>query len=267
MSIETPRNSGLRQRFGPYADKAAQFLIDTIPGITANKITVIGAGLVGLGSLIAALPKDWLLKAWNSPLALYLMANGILLDALDGTVARRLGTSSDAGALLDLKSDRIQESTMALSRIASAAARKDAFGVLAAAYSGITSSWPSLARAEVESLGYEVEETGKNIISLLGTRPMRAIFGTITTSYPVVPVTDMAIQPAVDTISTISNVVTTMERISKLHEARSGSLEKTLSVEYQRIGKEKRDFLLKFSAVNLLILGNAGVLGFLSTLS
>lgn len=57
-------------------------------------VTVAGSVLIGTGFLIAGAVTAGL---------------GVLLDALDGPLARRLGTASDRGAFLDTMSDRFGE--------------------------------------------------------------------------------------------------------------------------------------------------------------
>ena len=57
-------------------------------------VTVVGAALIGTGNLF-----------WGGLVA----GTGVTLDALDGPLARRLGTASDRGAFLDTMSDRFGE--------------------------------------------------------------------------------------------------------------------------------------------------------------
>ncbi|GMQ93713.1 MAG: CDP-alcohol phosphatidyltransferase family protein [Acidimicrobiia bacterium] len=70
-------------------------------GVTPAVVTVIGLALtVGGAGLIAS---GFLV--WGGLLA----GIGVILDALDGPLARRLGTASDRGAFLDTMSDRFGE--------------------------------------------------------------------------------------------------------------------------------------------------------------
>jgi CDP-diacylglycerol--glycerol-3-phosphate 3-phosphatidyltransferase len=63
----------------------------TIVGLA---VTMIGAALIATGSLL-----------WGGLVA----GTGVVLDALDGPLARRLGKASDRGAFLDTMSDRFGE--------------------------------------------------------------------------------------------------------------------------------------------------------------
>ncbi len=63
----------------------------TIVGLA---VTIIGAVLIASGELF-----------WGGLVA----GTGVTLDALDGPLARRLGTASDRGAFLDTMSDRFGE--------------------------------------------------------------------------------------------------------------------------------------------------------------
>jgi len=57
-------------------------------------VTIVGSALIGSGLLFAGALTAGI---------------GVLLDALDGPLARRLGTASDRGAFLDTMSDRLGE--------------------------------------------------------------------------------------------------------------------------------------------------------------
>jgi CDP-diacylglycerol--glycerol-3-phosphate 3-phosphatidyltransferase len=70
-------------------------------GVTANAITVSSVVLAGIGGLLLAYGQfGWAAVA---------MVASSLGDALDGMVARRTGTASVAGALLDASVDRYEE--------------------------------------------------------------------------------------------------------------------------------------------------------------
>jgi CDP-diacylglycerol---glycerol-3-phosphate 3-phosphatidyltransferase len=70
-------------------------------GVSANAITAGSIALGAAGGVLLALGEF--------PLAAFAMVVASLGDALDGLVARRGGTSSVAGALLDASGDRYQE--------------------------------------------------------------------------------------------------------------------------------------------------------------
>lgn len=70
-------------------------------GVTPTMVTVLGLALTVIG---AALIADGLL--WQGALV---AGFGVLLDALDGPLARFKGTASDRGAFIDTMSDRFGE--------------------------------------------------------------------------------------------------------------------------------------------------------------
>jgi CDP-diacylglycerol--glycerol-3-phosphate 3-phosphatidyltransferase len=80
-------------------DHAARTLVTV--GVTANAITVLGLCLAALAGV--------LLSLGHFALATAAMVVASLSDALDGLVARRSGTASVAGALLDASVDRYEE--------------------------------------------------------------------------------------------------------------------------------------------------------------
>src|SRR5262245_17948842 len=71
--------------------------------MTPNQITVLRVGI----ALLAI--SFFRYSIWASGLAVVLTAIAIVLDAVDGLVARRTGRSSSLGAALDILGDRIIE--------------------------------------------------------------------------------------------------------------------------------------------------------------
>ncbi|HEY53567.1 MAG TPA: CDP-alcohol phosphatidyltransferase family protein [Caldilineae bacterium] len=117
--------------------------------ITPNAITVLAFVL----SLIVAylIIIDQLLWAG----ILYFLGAG--LDAIDGTLARRVGVRSNFGAFLDSTLDRFGESTVTGALIVWAALRGDMLGVFFAFTALVTSFMVSYTRARAEGLGYEAK--------------------------------------------------------------------------------------------------------------
>ena len=70
-------------------------------GMTPAAVTIIGLAVTVSGAIVIA--YGYLL--WGGLIA----GIGVVLDALDGPLARRLGTASDRGAFLDTISDRFGE--------------------------------------------------------------------------------------------------------------------------------------------------------------
>jgi len=70
-------------------------------GVTPAVVTVLGLALTVVGAVLISL--EFLF--WGGLVA----ATGVTLDALDGPLARKLGTSSERGAFLDTMSDRFGE--------------------------------------------------------------------------------------------------------------------------------------------------------------
>ena len=70
-------------------------------GVTPAVVTIVGLLVTIAGSVLIAMG---FLRAGAITAGV-----GVLLDALDGPLARRLGTASDRGAFLDTMSDRIGE--------------------------------------------------------------------------------------------------------------------------------------------------------------
>lgn len=116
-------------------------------GVTPNQVS-----LAGLLVTVASAPlfaEGWLsLGAW-------IFAAGSVTDSIDGALARRTGTSTEAGAFLDSTFDRIGEA-VALAGVAVFLARQGsdlAVGAIVIALLG--GSLTSYVRARAEALGVE----------------------------------------------------------------------------------------------------------------
>ncbi|MGB9358785.1 MAG: CDP-alcohol phosphatidyltransferase family protein [Acidimicrobiia bacterium] len=88
-----------RKKAAPILQPIARVLSKT--GVTPTMVTVLGLAITVVG---AALIANGLL--WQGGMT---AAFGVLLDALDGPLARYKGTSSDRGAFIDTMSDRFGE--------------------------------------------------------------------------------------------------------------------------------------------------------------
>jgi CDP-diacylglycerol--glycerol-3-phosphate 3-phosphatidyltransferase len=117
--------------------------------ITPNAITVLGFLL----SLVVAylIIIDQLFWAG----VLYFIGAG--LDAIDGTLARRVGVRSNFGAFLDSTLDRFGESTVTGALVVWAALQGNMLGVFLAFTALVASFMVSYTRARAEGLGYEAK--------------------------------------------------------------------------------------------------------------
>lgn len=88
-----------RKRVAPILKPIAAFLAKL--RITPAMVTIVGLAITCLGA--AFLTQGMLITGAS------VAGVGVLLDALDGPLARHLGTSSDRGAFLDTMSDRFGE--------------------------------------------------------------------------------------------------------------------------------------------------------------
>lgn len=70
-------------------------------GVTPAVVTIVGLAVTVAGAVVIASSQ----LLWGGLIA----ATGVVLDALDGPLARKLGTASDRGAFLDTMSDRFGE--------------------------------------------------------------------------------------------------------------------------------------------------------------
>lgn len=266
-------NSPLRKIFGPLTDGTARFLIKNIPGIKADHITYAGLGLTVVGSIASLiLPEKKVSKLKASLISLALMLFGVGFDAIDGAVARNSKKPKDYheldGMLTDVVHNRIGETVMALARIIASGLRKDPIGAGLATMAGVTSPYPSVARAESEALGVKVPELGKNPpTAKLGTRVPRAIFAIVGTAFPVVKIkgNTIHVQRITDSLTLIGNVSSLAERRGVLKKVRRGEIKKNLGEKDEYYGSERAKRLRPYSTINaLVLLGSAAALFIIS---
>ncbi len=115
-------------------------------GATPNAITVAGLVFVVIGSYFLYLQEYFL--------SFIFLLVGALSDAIDGSLARRAGKSSDFGAFLDSLLDRVSD---AIPFIAIALSAQDKLLSLLALTSLVFSYTVSYSRARAEGLGYELK--------------------------------------------------------------------------------------------------------------
>ncbi len=117
--------------------------------ITPNTITVFG--------FVFSLAVAYLIIVDQLFWAGMLYFIGAGMDAIDGTLARRVGVRSNFGGFLDSTLDRFGEATVTGALGVWAALQGDMFGVFLAFSALVTSFMVSYTRARAESLGYEAK--------------------------------------------------------------------------------------------------------------
>jgi len=131
--------------------------------ISANALTVIGLAGTLVAAVFVAMGKFGIAAAFFVPSA--------FLDVFDGMIARRMGTSSNWGALIDSVSDRIGEGAVLVAfsfRFRDVSPRVSVVAMAALVCSYLV----SYVKARAESLGFRCEGG-------LAERPERAIlYGT-----------------------------------------------------------------------------------------
>lgn len=95
-----------RNKVQPFIGKCADVLING--GFSANQVTLVAIG-VGL------IPSIMIASGLSTLAAVILLWLSGLLDAVDGTIARKTGTMSPFGSVMDVTFDRLVEISLLLS--------------------------------------------------------------------------------------------------------------------------------------------------------
>lgn len=213
---EVTRNSRLRETTADLVQKVTEKLHHRFPELSPTHLNLMGVAGVSLGAWLAE-RRNRKKETLSSLPPLIVLSVSSLLDAFDGSLARLIAREDPRkvdffkGQLFDAGSDRLQELTMALSRIVSANKRGDKIGETAAILAVVTNPLPSVARSLSESSGRVVPEAGKGPLGFLGTRVGRAVVGIASTVFP--EVSKMPLQTSLDALTGVANVVTTIDRV------------------------------------------------------
>jgi len=156
--------SYLVRELKPTFERLIEPLVDLLNklGTTPNLITILGLLLVAIGSLFLYLGQNFI--------SFIFLLLGALCDAIDGSLARRLGKNSPFGAFFDSLMDRVSD---ALPFIAISLSSEDKVLSLFSMLAMVISYTVSYARARAEGLGYELkvgafERPERWIVLLLG---------------------------------------------------------------------------------------------------
>lgn len=248
-------------------------------GIKPDQVTKAGTFLTGVGGFLKVV-ENKIGEDLSLP-ALGLMAIGFACDGLDGLLARSLGIASNEGAILDVVNDRVQESMLAGFRMMMAAERGDWLGWLMALVVGLANPFPSYFRAEVESHGLSVRESGGNFLSFFGTRGGRGTFSIIGTSFGERQVEgNYSLQSLIDMFLAWANLLSCAERVKELLkidvikkelQEEGFTLDELLETlgdievneDLKRLGQRKIEVLRRFIPINSFVFLSLGIFGFL----
>lgn len=156
-------DSGIRPRKRRALFLLALFGVDGVASVMVR--LGVGANAITLGSLVLAIAAAILLSGGHLGLAALAMTLSSLGDAIDGRVARRAGTASVGGALLDASVDRYEE----LLFLGGCALFLRTPGALVLVFAAIAGSFMvSYGSAKAEALGAPVPPSAMR-------RPQRAV--------------------------------------------------------------------------------------------
>lgn len=264
--ISLTRTSRLRKIQDIIAPPVADFLYKR--KVTADQVTEFGLKTTSLGARIATVRdvNSPLLNEWPSQVSLFLLTIGQTADAFDGPLARiirkrhpELPDNSEKGALTDALSDRMGELSMAKARIIIASKLKRKLGKILAWGAGVTNTLPSWAKAHAETKGVAVPENGPFPLGIFGSRVPRAINAVISTSYPRIKLPELSQkhqtinrgirifnslphQEILDAATTVSNLVTTRQRLKMAREEKP-----TLDLKDIKIAEARQKALGRFA--------------------
>lgn len=232
---------------------------ETIPGLTADHVTIAGGVGVGAGvALITARnistePKDHLLVP-----AVVFIVGGVLTDSIDGELAKLTGTHGN-GAALDAGVDRINAIMLGIARMSDAFSRDSTPGEVLSAVSTMSGLVPSYLRAELEENGYKPPEEGRDIVSFGGNHVGRTALQVAALGIPTllslpkiqgllekyVPshantITNFPWQETLDTVSTLMNLKLSYDRAQMVRNPTSYDMGQTSTQEMKSARQKKR---------------------------
>jgi len=151
----------------PYFEKSIEPFVEFLSrkNVRPNHITVAGLLLVGAGSL-------FLYTGFTLP-SLILLGAGALLDAVDGSLARKTDSHSEFGAFLDSTTDRVADALPFLALGVMYSQEAEVLGTLLSFLALIGSYGVSYTKARAEALGVYglgglFERTERWVVLLVG---------------------------------------------------------------------------------------------------
>lgn len=254
LGSSVTRNSKLREKTARATASVAAVVDNKLPFVSPTLLNLLGPTMVGIGSSLAALREraDPFKEPGKTTLSGIFIVTGSLLDAIDGSLARRKDQKKpgsvdfNKGQIYDAIGDRTQEEMTALSRAASANKRGNVWGEKAALANAISGFFPSIARCIAEANGRSVAEMGESITGKLGTRVCRAAAGGLATIVP--EFKGIPIQAVLDSLMVVSNLKTTADRLNVLKKEPIKPLP-------EEIRNQARGRLKALTAVGALALG------------
>ena len=159
--------SYITREFKPYLEKSLNPVVDGLIHlrIHPNSITLLGLILIASGSAFIYFDKRYYGFAF--------LLIGVLMDAIDGHLARKSGVQSKFGAFLDSTVDRISDSLPFIAFALTYSKEGNEYYVLITLFAIIFSFLVSYTRARAESLGVEnigglFERSERWIVLLIG---------------------------------------------------------------------------------------------------
>lgn len=258
MSLENPyfahidtkqTVSPLRKVAGPLLQKITEEFHEKLPDISANHITAASAVISVIGSLVA---KDITTNTGKrNILALSLLGGGILLDGLDGTLARHIKTEnpeqgdSGLGGIYDSSSDFIKDLSMNVIRIIQAHNRDDQLGETLAYATTVTNPLARFIYQNAVGKGYDIPEIGRDPLDFFGGHVGKPPTFAIATAYP--EVNNVPVQNILDATTTVGNVYSMVMNTTQLPE------EPTLNESARKTGYLRSRLHIFTSAATLAV--------------
>lgn len=226
LSISVTRNSSLRRRGAFIPETTARAIHKVVPDLNPNVLTAISAFLTTVASFASERRnRNGEISFHASKKEGVILAFAQTLDVLDGALAREVNRVTPGkhgtrwGGLWDALNDRWGAASMGISRIVAANKRGDKYGEFVAKTATLTNPLSSFFRAEGESKGEIFPESGrgfKDPLGFFGTHLGRTLLAIPATLYPNLKASilgrTITLQDVTDTLSTVANVKTTLDR-------------------------------------------------------
>lgn len=182
------QNSSLRKLFEPLNQMVAGTLHEKFPSLHPNHLTIVSLLGVVAGSWYVATQAEQPYTKTDRTIATTIPWIQVL-DMYDGALARKIKEinpqwKNGSGGILDAVTDGFQELSLNLASAVLAHKRRDLISEFTAYATAVSNGVPRLLKAYAESHGKVVDEKGKGILGVFGTRPARAVENGIAFALP-----------------------------------------------------------------------------------
>lgn len=245
--------SPVRQTFGPVLHRVVEEIHEALPHLSADHLTALGTVSGLAGAYVASRREIGEDNTRTNVLALSLLAGGVVLDGLDGAMARHIASTDPSrpvkvtGCLVNSTSDFVKDVSVNVLKTVDANKRGDKAGEVLGYLAMITNPIARHFYWRAVSEGYDNPEIGRSLAEFFGTHVGKPPAYVVGGSFP--EVQGFPVQRVLDATTAIGNIVSVINNTVR----RNFPDGKTLGDKARKTGELRSKFHIFTSAATLAV--------------